>query len=385
MCDRRRGCCRRGSRRYGCRRREHGIERGAGPKVGVCLTTGSEYRGRAPRDTGGGSWSGLAGGGGLGRRRSEAGRMPAARSRDLDRVRVTGLPSWSRIRTLRVALSTADSSSSVHAGGDMVVSRDGRAASRARWEAARGLLWVEQFYLNKLMPPMIEKEVKAIEAPNVILNTCLRLGGGMRNRSMVVSASKAVVEHISLLKAKQGLSDEDEKDMLDYLYTSQYQMRGVVALSLGRISNDNVEDYSHAVFMRFQRKEDIPKFYENPFYLGVLKEHGFLNVDYESEVEDDMLPIFRKGEEFNYGLEFIHLIAFDEGAFGTPVEDALKSLENLAQEFPSLIVQSTQVEAYEIFASSAEYKDLWGSKFGSITKKSLPMHFIVDPVGKEIM
>lgn len=43
--------------------------------------------------------------------------------------------------------------------------------------------------------------------------------------------------------------------------------------SVGRISNETVENYTHAVFMRFQRKEDVAKFYENPFYLKVLKEH----------------------------------------------------------------------------------------------------------------
>lgn len=42
------------------------------------------------------------------------------------------------------------------------------------------------------------------------------------------------MEHVCLLKAKQSLlSEEKEKDMLDYLYTSQYQMRGIVAISVG--------------------------------------------------------------------------------------------------------------------------------------------------------
>lgn len=95
------------------------------------------------------------------------------------------------------------------------------------------------------------------------------------------------------------------------------------------------------MFMRFQRNEDLAKFYENPFYTKVLQEHvmpychvclsckhqylrsyvhskspadidlilcyfelrdffsnsqGILNFDYETEVEDDILPIFRKGE-----------------------------------------------------------------------------------------
>lgn len=46
---------------------------------------------------------------------------------------------------------------------------------------------------------------------------------------------RKIVEHITLVKAKEGLSDEEEKDMLDYIYTSQYQMGGIVAISLGEL------------------------------------------------------------------------------------------------------------------------------------------------------
>lgn len=48
---------------------------------------------------------------------------------------------------------------------------------------------------------------------------------------------RKVVEHLCLLKAKENLSEEEEKDMLDYLYTSQYQMRGIVAISVGKCSH----------------------------------------------------------------------------------------------------------------------------------------------------
>lgn len=51
----------------------------------------------------------------------------------------------------------------------------------------------------------------------------------------VVIRYRKVVEHICLFKAKKGLSEEEEKDMLDYLYTSQYQMGGIVAISLGEL------------------------------------------------------------------------------------------------------------------------------------------------------
>ncbi|WJX53910.1 hypothetical protein P8452_39853 [Trifolium repens] len=223
---------------------------------------------------------------------------------------------------------------------------------------------------------------------------------------------RKVVEHICLLKAKEDFSEEEENDMLDYLYTTQYQMGGIIAISLGRISAQNGDQYTHAVYMRFQRKENLEKFYENSFYLKVLKDHvmtychELMNVDYESEVDDDMLSIFRKGEEFSHGVEFVLLFSFNAGALDNQVEHALASLATVMLESPSLIVQFTQglnfnpsskeythglvirfrsVEAFEIFIHSQEYKNVWISKFQPIVQKSLSLHFLVDPVGTEIM
>lgn len=137
-----------------------------------------------------------------------------------------------------------------------------------------------------------------------------------------------------------------------------------------------------------------------------MPQHGLIHVDYESEVEDDMLPIFRKGEEFNYGVEFVLLIKFRQDSFGKPLEDALNSLERLTIDNPSLIVQFTQglnfnptckefthgvvirfrsIKAFEIFTGSSDYKDMWKSKFQPIIQKTVSLHFSVDPVGTEIM
>ncbi|KAJ8624042.1 hypothetical protein MRB53_032572 [Persea americana] len=222
---------------------------------------------------------------------------------------------------------------------------------------------------------------------------------------------RKIVEHIFLLKAKEDLSDEEEKEMLDYLYTAQYLMGGIVAISLGRIVDVNADGFTHAVYMRFQRKEDLAKFHKISS-TGVLKEHvkpychGLISVDYESEVEDDILPIFRKGEDFNHGVEFILLISVIESAFGKPVEDALDTLTNLIAQFGSLVVQATQganinpnereythavvirfptLEALNIFRDSSEYKNMWRLKFQPIAAKSLSVYFAVDPVGTEIM
>ncbi|XP_014510502.1 uncharacterized protein LOC106769407 [Vigna radiata var. radiata] len=237
-------------------------------------------------------------------------------------------------------------------------------------------------------------------------------GSDRRSSNLGSERKRKIVEHVCLLKAKQDLSEEEENDMLDYLYTTQYQMAGVVAISLGRVSAPNPERYTHALFMRFQKKQNLEKFYENPFYLKVLKDHvltychGLVNVDFESEVDDEMLSIFRKGEEFNHGVEFLLLISFNESALSNRAEDALASLASMMSESPSLIVQFTQglnfspsskeythgvvirfrsVEAFEIFINSKEYKNVWHSKFQPIAHKSLSLHFSVDPVGTEIM
>ncbi|KAG0491576.1 hypothetical protein HPP92_004974 [Vanilla planifolia] len=223
---------------------------------------------------------------------------------------------------------------------------------------------------------------------------------------------REIVEHILLLAAKVDISDADEKDMLDFLYTTQYYMRGIVAVSLGRVEGPNVENVTHAVYMRFQRKEDLARFSGSPHIFEVLKQHvlpycyGMLSVDYVSEVEDDMLSIFRRGEDFNHGVEFILLMSLCEAFLGHAIEDAVLALRNLLEEFDSLIVQGTigsnfsngngdythaavirfhSYEAFEMFRTSSKYKEMWNSKFQPITKKVLLLHFNVDPMENQLL
>lgn len=39
---------------------------------------------------------------------------------------------------------------------------------------------------------------------------------------------------------------------------------------IGQVSDQENAKYTHAIFMRFQKKEDLTRFYDNPFYVGVL-------------------------------------------------------------------------------------------------------------------
>lgn len=59
----------------------------------------------------------------------------------------------------------------------------------------------------------------------------------MRTRTLAANCEichcRKVVEHIYLIKAREDISEYEEKDMLDYLYTFQYHMNGIIAISLG--------------------------------------------------------------------------------------------------------------------------------------------------------
>lgn len=41
------------------------------------------------------------------------------------------------------------------------------------------------------------------------------------------------MEHVVLLQMEEDMTDEQEKDMLDHLYSLQYHYRGILAVSLG--------------------------------------------------------------------------------------------------------------------------------------------------------
>ncbi|CAA7399073.1 unnamed protein product [Spirodela intermedia] len=196
-----------------------------------------------------------------------------------------------------------------------------------------------------------------------------------------------------------------------------------------RIVDANADGFTHAIYMRFHKKEDLRNFYGNSGYLGVLDEYVMpqcydsISVDYESEVEDDILPIFRRGEEFNYGVEFVLLFSVVEHALDDAVDDAVAALQALIDKFSWLIVQATHgsnfsprageythgavirfpsAEALESFRGCSDYKEVspsrplppsistaeesfTGGKLQPITRKALAVHFAVDPVGTDVM
>ncbi|CAD6232050.1 unnamed protein product [Miscanthus lutarioriparius] len=117
---------------------------------------------------------------------------------------------------------------------------------------------------------------------------------------------------------------------------------------------------------------------------------GSVSVDFESEAEDDIIPIFHRGET----------------ASGEATEDALASLQKLISQCSSFTVQATcgccldhpdsgyshaalirfpSFDDLKLFRESMEYKDMWASKFHPVVERSLHLHFTLDPVGNQLM
>ncbi|CAO2141050.1 unnamed protein product [Urochloa humidicola] len=60
---------------------------------------------------------------------------------------------------------------------------------------------------------------------------------------------------------------------------------------------------------------------------------------FEPELEDDIIPLFRRGEDFNCGVQF--MLLFFETASQEAREDASSSLQRLISQWGSFIVQAT--------------------------------------------
>ncbi|KAG0581777.1 hypothetical protein KC19_3G008300, partial [Ceratodon purpureus] len=144
-----------------------------------------------------------------------------------------------------------------------------------------------------------------------------RLGNSSRRLSNVTIAAerpqestrwtgtRKVMEHLVLYKMKGDITDEQEKDMLDHLYSLQYHYRGILAVSLGSVVERMPEGVTHAFSQRFPSFEALEQYMDHPARLKITDEfispfckslQGIIEADFEAEVEDDLEPLFRRGD-----------------------------------------------------------------------------------------
>lgn len=218
---------------------------------------------------------------------------------------------------------------------------------------------------------------------------------------------RKVVEHVVLFQMKKGFTEEQEKDMLDHLYTLQYQLRGILAVSLGSTTTQNPDGCTHGLFMGFPSTEALAGYYDSPARWKVANEYiipyynGLISIDYEAEVEDD-IPIFRRGEIFEQGVESLVFLRVKPDTDPRRVQEGFNALSCLAEELEMLVVQHTSganfcslnkgyshgmvtrflsEEAKNIFTKHSSYLEIMESKIHPITLKMLSLDYSVAPVG----
>lgn len=220
---------------------------------------------------------------------------------------------------------------------------------------------------------------------------------------------RKVIEHIALFQMKEGFTEDQEKDMLDHLYTLQYQLRGIVAVSLGIITGgQNTDGCTHALFTRFPSAEALKSYYDSPIRWKIANEYiipyynGLICVDYEAEVEDDMVPIFRRGEDFEQGVEFLVLLQVKADTDPERLQESFHALSVLVKDLGTLVVQHTSganfcgfnkgythgmvtrfpsEEAKDLFTQHPSYLEIMDRKFQPITHKMLLLDYSIAPTG----
>uniref|UniRef100_A0A7I4FDU4 Stress-response A/B barrel domain-containing protein n=1 Tax=Physcomitrium patens TaxID=3218 RepID=A0A7I4FDU4_PHYPA len=178
----------------------------------------------------------------------------------------------------------------------------------------------------------------------------------------------------------------------------------------GRVVERMPEGVTHAFFQRFPSFEALEQYMDHPARLQVAEKYinpyckGRIVADFEAEVEDDLEPLFRRGERFQQGIEHVVLIKVREGAILDGTEGMIEAFNALPQQIgPSVIVQLTagtnlsdrnkgythgvlvrvpSEEALTTFSKHPAYVRVFTEKVLPISSGLLSADFLVDPVTK---
>jgi len=140
-----------------------------------------------------------------------------------------------------------------------------------------------------------------------------------------------VVERVALLRAGPGSEGAAARARAcDDLWGLQYRARGVLCASAGPGSSGPAgapEAFSHGVHHRFKDWEALRAFEADPAVAeaeGAL-EAGALVVRWEGRIENDIFPLFQRGDAWDAGLERLLVLGGAEGL----AEGAARNVEAL--------------------------------------------------------
>ena len=132
----------------------------------------------------------------------------------------------------------------------------------------------------------------------------------------------AVVEYLLLLQAKEGASAEDIEVALDTVWSLQYMARNIICASAGAITSITYSpsnrapaaaalNFTHVVHFRLMSRGAFEEFMANPTTAKVMTEtvaplcEQTAQVVFEGLVTKQLEALFRRGEEFETGLEHV--------------------------------------------------------------------------------
>lgn len=138
--------------------------------------------------------------------------------------------------------------------------------------------------------------------------------GGCEGKAKAVP----VVERVALFRVPPGAPEGAAEAMLDSLWSLQYQVRGVMCATAGEAVEAD-RPFTHALHMRFPNAQAMEAFQADPQVAGCYASEveplceDFMAVAFEGAVEDDIFPLFQRGDDWDFGYDHFVLLQGSEG------------------------------------------------------------------------
>lgn len=164
-----------------------------------------------------------------------------------------------------------------------------------------------------------------------------------------MASTSHVVEHVVLLKVKEGISAEQQEAMVSGL-RSLKGLQTVIELSAGKAVQVWSETYTHALHCRYKSKEDLDTYANDPYHLEVISKYILpivedrLAIDWEADVDDPILG------STSYGAVRIAVLKPKEDVATSELSDIVDMLKNYKSRFPVI----KQVSVGKNFCSRAK-------------------------------
>lgn len=95
-----------------------------------------------------------------------------------------------------------------------------------------------------------------------------------------------MIEHLVLFTVRDGISENQEEELVGDLRALKEKVPGVLELTVGRNFSERSGEYTHGLSARFRTRDELQTYIEHPEHRAVVKKldeltEGRVVVDYE--------------------------------------------------------------------------------------------------------